>query len=154
MSFFARRTLTIVAFVVTTAVQALANPPAKAEQKTETGHGDAGISAGISFPYDNSLLRANVPIFGIADAKEFASYRLEFGEGENPEEWILIKESRQPQPNDPWAEGRVKWNKNWGAEDGNLGLWRTGLTEYGYGQAQKHDLLGSYTLRLTVCGSR
>jgi len=106
--------------------------------------------ARISFPYHNSLIRASIPLFGKACAKNFKSYRIEFGQTKDPVEWTLIKQSDRAEPNDPWQDGAVKWNKDWGATDGNLGTWQTGLTEYPYGQRWEHNLLGPYTLRLTV----
>jgi hypothetical protein len=90
-----------------------------------------------------------VPVFGVARAREFDSYRLEFGEGDKPKDWILIQESKEPQEEDPWVSGRVRFNADWGTT-GNLGTWETGLDEYPYGQAWKHNLRGLYTLRLTV----
>jgi len=111
---------------------------------------EAELVAVIHLPYESSSVRANVPIFGLAYGKIFQSYRLEFGQGRDPKEWTLIKESTEPEEHDPWAEGKVKWSKDWGVETGNLGVWRTGLSEYTYGQHWEHDLLGPYTLRLTV----
>ena len=63
--------------------------------------------ARISFPFESSMLRANVPVFGTAWAREFDSYRLEFGEGRRPKKWVLIKQSKQPQASDPYAQGKV-----------------------------------------------
>lgn len=118
-------------------------------EDVEGGIAPAEFRARVSFPYHEALIRANVPIYGIAWCPDFDHYRLEFGEGESPTEWILIQDSNQPEPNDPWSEGRVVWNPDWGGE-GNLGNWETGLDEYPYGQAWKHNLRGLYTLRLTV----
>ena len=108
------------------------------------------LKARMSFPFDRALVRANVPVFGVAWAKEFDSYRLEFGEGREPKEWVLIHQSRQPRASDPFAEDRVVWSKDWGFPKGNLGTWETGLDEYAYGQKFKHNLRGEHTLRLTV----
>ncbi|NQT17339.1 MAG: hypothetical protein HQ582_31585, partial [Planctomycetes bacterium] len=108
------------------------------------------IVARIGYPYNHSLIRGNVPIFGVAHAKEFYCYELEFGEGSDPEEWHLIKRSYHPEYVDPYDAGKVKINKNWGMAEGNLGLWTVGLDEYPYGQAFKHNLQGVYTVRLTV----
>ncbi|MBM4045804.1 MAG: hypothetical protein FJ279_11870, partial [Planctomycetes bacterium] len=94
-------------------------------------------------------MRANVPVFGVADAPEFKNYRLEFGQGKDPDQWTTIKVSSVPQREDPWAAGKVKRNPNWGAQ-GNLGTWETGLTGYAYAQKWKHDLLGVHTIRLVV----
>ena len=140
--------------MTTTALVLLLALPGHAEQAEEGSSDSTPESkpkAHISFPYNHSLVRANVPIFGAAWAEDFESYRVEFGEGTDPKEWILIRESGQPEPNDPWAQGRVVWNRDWGAK-GNLGNWETGLDEYAYGQAWKHRLQGVHTLRLTVKG--
>ena len=110
---------------------------------------EAEIKAHISFPFDRGMVRANVPVFGVAWAEDFESYRVEFGEGPKPEGWTLIHESRTPQPTDPWAKGRMVWNPDWGAQ-GNLATWETGLDEYPYGKEWKHNLRGLHTLRLVV----
>ena len=103
------------------------------------------IKARISLPYEDSLVRANVPVFGVAWAAEFESYRLEFGEGREPKKWILINESKQPEPEDPWSKGKVVWNRDWGAIKGNLGRWEVGLDEYPYGQVFKHAWLTGWS---------
>ena len=99
-------------------------------------------SVHISFPPENSQVRANVPIFGLAYVDDFDSYALEYGEGTNPKEWTVIKRSNLPEREDPWAGGRVKWNPDWGVSEGNLGLWQTGISEYPYSQEPTRDLLG------------
>ena len=114
------------------------------------GAADEGPVAIVSFPYEDALVRANVPVFGLAYGGTFESYKLEFGQGNDPQEWTRFQESTSPQSSDPFAEKKVKWNKDWGTETGNLGTWQTGLTEYPYGQRWEHNLLGPYTLRLTV----
>ena len=72
-------------------------------------------------PWNNSLVRANVPVFGVASAPNFKLYRVEFGEGRKPSKWRVVKVSTRPQPHDPWAAGKVKWDPNKGAH-GNLPL--------------------------------
>ncbi|MDP6356510.1 MAG: PA14 domain-containing protein [Planctomycetota bacterium] len=107
------------------------------------------IEARISFPFDKGMVRANVPVFGVAWARDFESYIVEFGEGTEPEKWFGIVESKQPQANDPYSRRKVVWNPDWGAR-GNLATWQTGLDEYPYGEKWEHNLYGLYTLRLTV----
>jgi len=104
--------------------------------------------ARISMPWNNSLIRANVPVFGVANAPNFRQYRVEFGKGRKPKKWRLIKSSTRPKRYDPWAAGKVKWNPDKGA-DGNLATWDTGLTSYRYGRQEK-NLNGVYTLRVVV----
>lgn len=108
----------------------------------------ADIAATLSMPYDNALVRADVPVFGVATAERFKEYRVEYGLGPAPAAWHLIARSSRPQPTDPWATGKAKWNPNIGVK-GNLAVWHTGLTSYTYG-TQKENLNGLYTLRLTV----
>lgn len=109
---------------------------------------EAGPVARISMPWNNALVRANVPVFGVANAPKFKLYRLEFGRGRKPEKWHVIKVSTRPARQDPWAAGKVKWDPNKGA-NGNLATWDTGLTSYQYG-VQEKNLNGLYTLRLVV----
>jgi len=111
-------------------------------------HQAAKARASISSVRNGSLIRATVPIFGVADAPKFRCYRLEFGEGPAPAQWQVIKVSQRPQPADPWSTGQVRWDRNRGAS-GNLGDWDTGLTSYQYGK-QRANLNGIYTLRLVV----
>ncbi len=105
--------------------------------------------ATISLPYPNSLVRANVPVFGVAYAKKFKSYRLEFGKGLEPEKWTIINSSTKPEPVDPWVARKVKWNPDWGAF-GNLGTLETGLSGFPHRHDWKHSLVGIHTIRLIV----
>lgn len=133
---------------------ALAGPPAGLAQNgpTPTNAGLAsslsGPVASISLPYNGALIRANVPVFGVADAPDFKQYRVEFGEGPDPVEWRTINVSTRRHPHDPWKAGQVKWSPSAGAR-GNLATWDTGLTSYRYG-TPKDNLNGVYTLRVVV----
>ena len=114
----------------------------------EPGSASAGAVAKISLPWADSLVRADVPVFGVADAPDLKQWRLEFGEGTRPVKWELINAATTPQCVDPWAAGKVKWDPNAGAR-GNLGVWHTGLSSYHY-PGRTENLNGVFTLRLTV----
>ncbi|MFO7899949.1 MAG: Ig-like domain-containing protein [Planctomycetota bacterium] len=105
-------------------------------------------TAKISFPWDGALVRSNVPIFGVADSPKFRLFRLEFGEGRDPDKWHMLHVSTTPEPFDPWAAGKVEWDPDIGAY-GNLYTWDTGLTSY-WQWLQTKNLNGVYTLRLVV----
>lgn len=111
------------------------------------GQGDQVI-ADISFPYQNDRVRGLVPVYGIAGGKDFKQYRLEFGEGENPDKWDVLKVSRDPRPVDPFSSRQIRWNPNYGTR-GNLGDWEVGAPPYEY-STWKRNLNGRYTLRLVV----
>lgn len=112
------------------------------------------LYARISIPYSNALVRGNVPIFGLAYGKDFKEYRVEYGEGREPTEWINLASSTTPQ------------TKNVTLADldsssditiyGNLATWDTGLKNYVYlpSHPKDHpiDLNGVYTVRLVVVG--
>lgn len=104
--------------------------------------------ASISYPYEGDRLRGLVPVFGVADASSFGQYRLEFGEGGAPAKWEVIRVSRRPEPTDPKAGRKIRWDPNYGAH-GNLGDWEVGAPSYSY-STWKRDLNGRYTLRLIV----
>ncbi|MFH1702232.1 MAG: RHS repeat-associated core domain-containing protein [Nitrospirota bacterium] len=109
----------------------------------------------INAPWPASLLRSDIPIYGISSGKDFAHYRVEYGEGTNPSEWHLIEESDRPQEKAPdfkdisWMQGDLDLK-------GNLTTWNTGLKNWSH--LPWHDpedptnLNGTYTLRLTVFG--
>jgi len=105
----------------------------------------------ISLPGEGMLLRANVPIFGsvrLPKEAKLKSWRLEYGPGPSPGNWILLKAGTSPVEKDPNEKGEVKWNLNKEPE-GNLANWATGLGSYGYGTWQQ-NLNGIYTLRLVA----
>jgi len=108
------------------------------------------LIARLSMPYNNALVRGDVPVFGVAAGTDFDVYRVEYGAGLSPKEWHLIHVSPQPQPSDPWAAGKVTWSRDKGAR-GNLATWPTGLTSYDY-PGQKEGVNGIHTLRLVVEG--
>ena len=106
----------------------------------------------ISFPYDGALIRANVPIFGIARLQgsqaKFKGWYLEYGSGRSPSKWTRIKESAQQISYDPYPDGKVVWNVN-KEPTGNLTNWAVGLASYSYATWGK-NLNGIYTLRLVA----
>ena len=64
-----------------------------------------GPVAKISLPWHQSLVRADVPVFGLAYGPDFKRYVLEFGQGSNPTEWHPIAVSTHPRRTDPYAAG-------------------------------------------------
>lgn len=108
------------------------------------------LLAHLSVPVRNNLVKANVPVVGIATGSDFHSYRLEYGAGLNPETWVEIKTSRWAQEEDIIPEIFVSSQKD---IYGNLGVWHTGLTEYEYPMdpwAKDMGMEGVQTLRLVV----
>jgi exo-beta-1,3-glucanase (GH17 family) len=135
-----------------TFIQAVAGRP-KREQPAATNSGS--LFARLSVPYERSLVRANVPIFGVAYGEEFKEYRVEFGEGASPTEWTTISQSSVPQTRDV-APGDLDDSLD-ASIRGSLGTWDTGLTNYVYlpSHPEGHpiDLKGTYTIRLVVTGN-
>ncbi|MCD4782101.1 MAG: hypothetical protein K8S27_16370 [Candidatus Omnitrophica bacterium] len=108
------------------------------------------LTAKIIVPYPNSLVRGEVPVYGLASGKGFKEYRLEYGTGRYPDKWILIHHSSQPQKD---VKGLSLVNFDMiKTIPGNLGMWITGLTEYEYGDYDVDLPMGTYTLRLQVTG--
>ncbi len=106
----------------------------------------------ITVPAAYSIVRGDVPVYGFAEGEGFKEYKLEYGAGENPAEWVLINQGKEPQP-ETGSIPRINFNQV-KTIPGNLGLWDTGLTEYKY-KEQKVDLApGVYTLRLTASGEK
>jgi RHS repeat-associated protein len=113
--------------------------------------------ARIEAPWPSSLLRSDIPIYGIASGKDFSHYRVEYGRGSNPSSWHLIGEADKPQESPPdfkdisWMQGDLDLK-------GNLATWNTGLKNWihlpWHPQEDTTDLNGVYTLRLTVFGKK
>ncbi|MBU4477935.1 MAG: hypothetical protein KKH34_02460 [Candidatus Omnitrophica bacterium] len=102
----------------------------------------------ITVPYPYSLIRGDVPIYGVACGEGFKEYKLEYGEGENPQAWKLIVKSEKPQlEENSWPKVDFSLDKT---IPGNLGVWDTGLSEYEYGKHLVDLPMGTYTLKLTV----
>lgn len=102
--------------------------------------------AKIEIPYPDSIVRADVPVFGQAYGKDFKEFILDYGEEKTPKEWTIINKSDIPQSKyDPSVlQNITSFGKT---IDGNLGTWKTGLDEYKYGE-HPVNLSGIYTLRL------
>ncbi|MCL4854508.1 MAG: hypothetical protein KJZ78_24375, partial [Bryobacteraceae bacterium] len=113
----------------------------------------AGLEARIDVPRQNSLVRAGVPIFGIAAGSEFAEYRVEVGQGDDPSSWTLLSRSTGPQTN---SSPVLPGNSADLTILGNLATWDTGLKSYVYlpmyPRDHPVDLKGTWTVRLVVAG--
>jgi len=111
-----------------------------------------GLVARISKPYEDSLVRAKIPVFGLAYGKDFKEFKVEYGEGKDPGKWMLIEKSANPQCKD--NSPQILELSGDGSISGNLATWDTGLKNYVYGDEYPADhpvdLNGIYTLRLTV----
>ncbi|MFH1777293.1 MAG: RHS repeat-associated core domain-containing protein [Candidatus Omnitrophota bacterium] len=118
----------------------------KAVQKTN------GLIAKISVPFADALVRAKVPIFGVAYGEAFREYRVDYGQGDNPREWVNITTSTIPQLKD--TAPVMLDDSSDQTIYGNLATFDTGLKNYTYGDEyqQDHpiDLAGVYTIRLLV----
>ncbi len=77
-------------------------------------------NAHLTSPQAFSYVRGEVPLRGTAAGEGFASYRVQVGEGLNPQAWVVVAEGTQP------------------VEDGLLGTWQT------------EGLSGLYALQLLV----
>ncbi|MCK5161726.1 MAG: hypothetical protein KAQ99_09160, partial [Candidatus Aureabacteria bacterium] len=104
------------------------------------------LIAKISVPYENSLVRGSVPVFGLACGKDFKEYTVEYGEGDNPAVWTPILTAQYPQNVDAEYADLASGDET---IYGNLATWDTGLANYTYGDWLL-DLNGTYTLRLTT----
>lgn len=112
------------------------------------------LAARIDVPFENSLVRGNIPVFGLAHGNNFKSYTIEVGKGAEPAEWHTLATSSKPQ------ETEVTPDDLDDSSDltihGNLATWDTGLKNYVYlpTHPEDHpiDLKGVYTLRLVVSG--
>lgn len=106
------------------------------------------LEAKIAVPVAYSLVRGDVPVYGIACGRDFEKYWLDYGVGENPQAWENIVVSNVSQENFQNIS-RVDFSLD-KTIPGNLGMWDTGLDEYQYGQHQSGLHMGTYTLRLIV----
>jgi hypothetical protein len=122
------------------------------QSKTLNKNSRKDLVASITVPDEDALVRANVPIFGLAHGENFREYRVEYGEGIEPSEWITVTKSATPQTKDESSYEMYK------SDDltihGNLATWDTGLDNYVYLPLYPKDhpinLKGIYTLRLVV----
>lgn len=58
----------------------------------------------LDVPSTGTLLRSDIPVFGVAHGKDFKKYRVEYGVGPTPRLWTVIHESFVPQTNGPNRE--------------------------------------------------
>ena len=116
----------------------------------------AALVAKISVPPHDALVRADVPIFGLAYGERFFSYRVMVGPGASPSSWTVIAQSQKARATDPSPDVLRLTAADRGAFSGNLATWRTGLSNYAYPPfyppGDPLDLKGSYTIRLLVHG--
>lgn len=113
------------------------------------------LVAKLSVPYENSMVRGEVPIFGLAYGENFKEYQVQFGKGDRPTEWQTVVISSIPQTK---AVTKEDLDDSAGlAIHGNLATWDTGLKNYVYlpSHPANHpiDLKGTYTIRLVVTGT-
>ena len=113
--------------------------------------GDHGVIARLLTPYEGSLVRADVPLFGYAFGPKFSRYDLHYAEDTEPLRWKLISSSTQPQSAvAPMAALDDSANVT---IHGNLGTWGAGLSEFVYPQynvASEAIPNRTYLLRLTA----
>lgn len=106
----------------------------------------------ITVPPAYAIVRGDVPVYGFAEGEGFKEYKLEYGAGENPTEWVLINQGKDPQA-ETGSIPKINFNQV-KTIPGNLGLWDTGLTEYKYKELKVDLAPGVYTLRLTATGKK
>lgn len=107
------------------------------------------LAAHIAIPVTGNLVRADVPVSGIASGSQFHHYRVEMGQGANPQSWTLVDEKTEPQVAVAIPNALLSGDAS---VTGNLATWHTGLTEYVYPDPFAKDLGidGVYTVRLVV----
>lgn len=117
-------------------------------------HQADGLSAKILVPYEDALVRADIPISGFAYGADFKEYRVEFGEGENPSEWFMLTSSTTSQTEETKVSD-LDDSLNITIQ-GNLANWDTGLRNYEYLPSYPKDhpinYKGTHTIRLVVTG--
>jgi hypothetical protein len=111
---------------------------------------DKELRCKINVPSAYSIIRGDVPVYGFAEGDGFQEYKLEYGIGENPTDWILINQGKVPQP-ETGSIPKINFAQV-KTIPGNLGLWDTGLTEYKYKETKVDLAPGIYTLRLIATG--
>lgn len=110
----------------------------------------------IEIPVTSSLLRSDIPIFGIAGGKKFKSYRVDIGAGADPKNWELVESSSTPRSTNAVGAAQIPYMQGDIDIRGNLATWNTGLKNWSHlpwhPPEDPTDLNGVYTLRLTVFG--
>jgi len=129
-------------------------PPSTAPRASRPPLASEALVARIDLPGARSLVRGMVPVFGVAYGKAFKEYRLEYGSGQAPQEWVLIARSAESQVKSA-TPAEVYFSPDVTVK-GNLGTWDTGLRSYvylpEYPPDHPVDLNGVYTLRLVATG--
>lgn len=114
------------------------------------------LSGKITVPVNEALLRSDIPIFGVAGGTDFKEYRVEYGEGNNPQTWHLINSSTTPQPTCEVGINEIQLMQGDIDIRGNLATWNTGLKEWvhlpWHPAEDPTDFNGIYTIRLVVEG--
>jgi RHS repeat-associated protein len=124
--------------------------------RIELSVGDEPLAAKITVPVGGVLMRSDIPIFGVAGGRNFKSYRVEFGDGPDPQEWTEIESSSEPQ--NSTSVGMTDIPLMIGDMDlrGNLATWNTGLKNWvhlpWHPASDPTDFNGIYTIRLLVEG--
>ena len=103
------------------------------------------LDAEITVPAENSLIRASIPIAGIASARDFARYVISYGKGNNPTSWTEIVDSSQ----EHMISG-LAMRDNVTTVFGNLGQWNVGGDLWWGEEVLDDGLNGEYTLKLEV----
>lgn len=115
-----------------------------------TGSLAASLVAHVSAPRPGNLVRASVPIYGVAGGASFARYVIEAAPISAPDSWALVAEGVEPETTDVVPENLMSGDA---PIIGNLGSWPTGLTEYPYPfdpNARDLGVDGAWVLRLRV----
>lgn len=110
----------------------------------------------ITVPVEDSLLRSDIPIYGVAGGNDFEMYQVEYGKGRNPTEWHLIEFSKIPQIKTDVGIAEMSLMQGDLNLRGNLATWNVGLKNWvhlpWHPPEDLTDLNGIYTLRLVVFG--
>lgn len=115
------------------------------------------LSAKITVPVSGAYLRSDIPIFGVAGGEGFDHYTVEYASASSPDEWVLIESSETPRNTTDVAPADI-WNMQGDIDiRGNLATWNTGLKNWEHlpwhPEDEDIDVLGDYTIRLTVFGA-
>ncbi|HBE02416.1 MAG: hypothetical protein A2096_12165 [Spirochaetes bacterium GWF1_41_5] len=107
----------------------------------------------ITKPEAHSVVRADVPIFGLAYGDGFAAYKLFYRQADDESATnMLFFSTNTPQQQETFFKAM---SQTYGSILGNLATWTTGLDEYTHsskidGSKWKRNLYGPYIVRLEV----
>ena len=136
------------AFVIIIGLITISHSSVFAENSSNSKSDPVLVIAKIDLPGKDTLVRGDVPIFGKAYGRDFERYRVEYGEGPDPKEWVEIFASTSPQIEEVNIDELAIGDQTL---HGNLATWSTGLSNYVYGE-HPVDLNGIYTVKLSVFG--